>query len=645
MAGISFLIGDEQLVLSAKQKISISQESPLFSSKTIPGTISFPFDLETNSTNLRLLKLSNTLMNFEANQNVKCSCFLGGNIWKKGFILINGYNRKSINVTFTEFNSEEQFDKFFLRDMDLPTIEKTHAGNWTTDYIKSAINERVDGIFPNDEKDFICPTVYNEQCREVTQQYAIGGYLNQREQDIDEIATILFQNLYESSGFDIYSGVYTNEIKNINLITPFFYLKYILKNLFIKLGYTISYNKLDESDLVDLIVYNSKGFRLTSNGEYSTNPPPVTHPPSTSNLDIRYLKFADFMPDINFTDTLASVKNTFNLYLSFDYENNKVELQCKSDIIKNLKVLDISDTSAPFENYDLNEKIKLPNGIFYAKNEDAILEDFFTLKGYFYKGIISSVSELPTSDNKHFDYYMIAENVTNKDYYPIYYYATNNTWQLLTASEYVNIRPYDVYLQNESTNTEKIELKSDTLVVRPNERQFIVNGDTSDILKYFIYCPAIDTPVINEFHNVYQYGKISVAKNITSFHLLFYRGKLNTGGYIYPYANRNNFLPNIPSYLNGEIVSVTDEFEHSLEIDGPKGLYEKFYKDWILFLRSLNSKATYNVRWSAAQINNSLFFKALQINGNRFIISKLTITADANTIYPCKTEMYQVEPK
>lgn len=653
MAGFAFYIGDEQLLIGAKTKISISIESILLSEKTIAGAVSFPFNVANNAHNRRLLNISNTLMTFDEYQNVKCKSYLGGNFWKNGFIVINNHDLANINISFTEFNSEEDFDNNFLKDLNLPTIQPASPGNWGLDLIKAAVKERAENIYPNGEKDFICPTVFNIQLGDITNPLPVDENSSSNENKLNEQNKIYFQNLYENDNYFIYTGVEhtaLNEVyRNKNLISPFFYVNYIIKNLFAKLNLSVSTSKLKSADLDYLIVYNSKGFLFRSHAEYfaTIRPPFVLVPQGTLNSDIRYFKFADFMPNINFTDFLTGIKSTFNLIYIFDYINNNVKILCKNDILKSAKAIDISNISEPFTTVKIETIPKQPYGIFYAQKDDSIIDNTFELKGYSYKGIVNQIADLPINNNKYFDLYTINEIVTTKDYYLMYYWAENNTWTQLPSEEFEFIRPYSINLEASQKEQKKLELKSDTFVTRVNTREYINALEFNNVQKVHYFCPAIDTTVQYEYHNARIYAPNAPKENISSLHLLFYRGKVeNSNAQLYPFANRNRFLP-VGINNAGEVSGFSQvSTQHSLEIDGPDGLYEKFYKEWIVFLASLTRLLTYNVRFSPAQIvNDDLFLNEMQISGKRFIISKLTITGDANQIEPCKTEMYQIEPK
>lgn len=634
MAGISFLIGDEQLVLSAKQKITISVESPLLSDKTIPGAVSFPFDIPNTPYNRRLLNVSETLMSFNENQNVKCKCFLGGNFWKSGFLIIN--NQRQLNVTFTEFNSIEDFEETTLQELAFPNHDTSQKFYDFQTLEKSEFHleliYRALGTYT--EKDFVCPVVFNSKVADI----AAGSFS--------------FQNCYANNS---YASGYYSEIA-MNAISPMLYVNYVLKYLFKYFGISIKTNKLSESDYDNLILYtNRTNVLIARNSLVGTENYDYYFEEPTINLN-------EYVPSSSLLDFLTGLKKAFNLFFNINWLDNNVSILSKIDMIKSAKVIDISSITEPFDGLTFNKQEKKVTAIVYAKQGDAIITDDPTkmsLKGYNYLGVLPDMN-FPTSDYKNFDYYIINESAVNTvDIKKIYFYE-DGTWKSLfekiTAE---GKRPYDVYFVSNTKKENKLEIGIDTVVTRNNQTAIL--GTTMDYYRYF--SPAVDMSLAtnagwfnpNDGTGLQHIGKTDVEVS-SGIRLLFYRGmrqEMFDGGQ-YPYANRNEFdftiqNPGAPNVDNTPFITrpiFFENFNKSLEIDGPKGLWELHHRDWQNFLLTFSRLATYNIRFSAAQLmKGDIYINYLQINGNRFIISKLTITADANTIYPCKTEMYQVEPK
>lgn len=642
MAGIAFYINNEQLQLSTEQKISISLENPLLSDKTIPGAVSFPFNIAASAVNKRLLNISDTLMSFDEYQNIKCHCYLGGNLWRAGYLIINTHSAKSINITFTEFNSEEDFDDKTLQDLDFPVIDVSEKfydrPTGDTSAFHNELVYRALKIYT--EKDFVCPTVFNVKA-------------------LDVAASFGFQNLVSKGNYG--TGWY-DEITD-NLISPFLYVNYILKKLFNKFSIEIKNNKLSEEDLDDLILYTNRAnlMALKSSVDPDINQDGFMAEP-TINL-------ANYAPVVSLTDFLTGLKKSFNLAYFINWGANKVDITCKSDVVKNNKVVNITAIAEPFENMSYKNNFKAITSVVYTKQTDLIItddENRFSLKGYNYKGWLLYGEAIPDIPYKTNDYYIqIILGYNTIDTHNIFYYDVNGTWQTLKP-RIKDSRPYDVYFVNGKDKENKLELGIDTVVTRLNTTKTalvdISDGsfDISEADYYKYFCPAVDIGIATEVHRYPDGNPPSGKTDIdvdNTIRLLFYRGmrqEINDGG-DFPYANRNEFdfiveNPGVPDDDNdtspAPVVKFFNEFEHSLEIDGPKGLWQKFHVEWQEFLSKLSRLATYNVRWSAAQLQDeSIFQDFLQINGNRFIASKITITADVNTIYPCKTEMYQIEPK
>lgn len=645
MAGIAFYINGEQLQLAPDQKISISMESPLLSDKTIPGAVSFPFNIAATSTNKRLLNISDTLMSFDEYQNVPCQCFLYGNFWKAGFIIINTHSAKTINITYTEFNSEEDFDDKTLQDIVFPVIDTSQKfydrpSGTLSDFHNQLLVRALRwwGILGVTEKDFVCPTIFNVKTLDVAQSFG-------------------FQNLVSNGNYA--TGFYDEIIGNT--ISPCFFVNYLLKYLFKNFGIDVNLNKLKESDLDDLIVYTNRANLMT-----------LLTPTNPSDnydcyMDEPTMNLSEYVPATSLTDFLTGLKKSFNLCYLINWGNNKVDIICKNDVIKNNKIIDITKISDPFESMSYKSDYKVITCVLYSKKEDLIITDDtsrFSLKGYNYKGVVNSVSDIPNVVHQTFDYYIIPIHFYNTiDTHNIVYYDVNGNWVTLKP-RIKDCRPYDVYFSN-GKKENKLELGIDSIVTRHNTTKIsAVDHDSgafiiSEADYYEYFCPAVDIGIatnVSHYPGDLEPGGKTDIDVVSGLHLLFYRGirqEMKDGGN-FPYAGRNEFdfivsNPGVPDDDNNTVpapdTQFFDAFDHSLEIDGPKGLWIKFHQDWQEFLSTLSRLATFNIRWSAAQLTNqSIFQNFFQINGNRFIISKVTITADVNTIYPCKTEMYQIQP-
>ncbi|HRH57397.1 MAG TPA: hypothetical protein PLS10_07080 [Chitinophagales bacterium] len=639
MAGIAFYINNEQLQLSSEQKISISLENPLLSDKTIPGAVSFPFNIAASATNKRLLNISDTLMSFDEYQNIKCHCYLGGNLWRAGYLIINTHSAKSINITFTEFNSEEDFDDKTLQDLDFPILDSSEVFYDQVTEERSLLHSQLNArayrnwdTYGITEKDFVCPTVFNVKTLDVTNN--VG-----------------FQNVYAKGK---YVPDFTTELNN-NTISPFLFVNYVIEKLFKFFNLKVEKNILKKDDLDDLCLYTNKAIIMYTEYVYD---------PSLHNYCIfmeSSINLKEYAPLCSLTDFLTALKKSFNLAYFINWGNKKVDIICKSDVLKNNKIVNITNIAEPFENMAYKNSFKSITSVVYAKQTDAIItddENRFSLKGYNYKGWLLYGEDIPDIPHKTNDYYIqIILGYNTIDTHNIFYYDADGTWKTLKP-RVKDSRPYDVYFTNDKKEN-KLELGIDTTVVRINSTLYnLSHADEPDTIEeinlYKYFCPAVDIGIAT---NKSFFGNKTDIDVDNTIRLLFYRGmrqEINDGGY-FPYANRNEFdfiveNPGVPDDDNdtspAPVVKFFNEFEHSLEIDGPKGLWQKFHVEWQEFLSKLSRLATYNVRWSAAQLQDeSIFQDFLQINGNRFIASKITITADVNTIYPCKTEMYQIEPK
>lgn len=117
-----------------------------------------------------------------------------------------------------------------------------------------------------------------------------------------------------------------------------------------------------------------------------------------------------------------------------------------------------------------------------------------------------------------------------------------------------------------------------------------------------------------------------------SIRLLIYRGLDETAypGISYPFATPDEFD------TRGAVVGT-----HSLRWDGPRGLYEKFWKRWLDFLGSTR-KVERKLRLTAADIFNLDLTQQVRIENVNYLIGKINVAISVGGISPARCELYTV---
>jgi hypothetical protein len=469
-----------------------------------------------------------------------------------------------------------------------------------------------------------------------------------------------------------------------NAISPFLYLNYVLKKIQDKLGLTMPQNFFEQEEIRDLILYTNRANIIFYSGwaDYlSAN--------GRNNLfSLAYfleknIDLKQYVPKISFANFFKGLKNLYNLNILIDYPSKTLNIQPKNILVNNMKVIDLSDKASVYENLQYsstssNTAVKLITSIVYAKQDDGLLSsDEFSVKNYTYKGWVENMAALPTTGNSVNDMYVVAEvtevgsftitipfpaTLPNILYssYKLMIWNSSNAWQELSVENYMQ-KPSDITIDGKAKTKNELNLAIDSAIERLNGLNPV--ADSSEELEAAGYfCPTVSVPIATQKavpadacmpnnsgaypnYDVDAYGVPSTTEVISSMKVLFYRGFVgrNTNQnftFKVPYANRTNFLWD----KNNTPDRFVDAYEHSLDIEGPKGLYEKYYKDWIGWTRNVRRIVTYSLRLQAGEINSDLFTNYIQIESKRFVLKKITINATPNTILPCKMEMYQIEP-
>lgn len=583
-------------------------------------------------------------------------------------------------------------------------VRPTYPNDYSDFYV-GMINRAL-GTHP--EKDWVCAPVYNAEVQHVTnieQTYYIDigvGTL------IKRIERNLFQNMFFNGSycmlctenivpttlaattipyinyFALWGNLSNGSASNYkalvlpNAISPFLYLNYVLKKIQDKLGLEIPQNFFEQEELSDLILYSNR-----ANIIFVASTPLYSNGVDNINFIAYFLEksidLKQYVPKISFANFFKGLKNLYNLNILIDYPSKTLNIQPKNILVNNMKVIDLSDKASVYENLQYsstssNTAVKLITSIVYAKQDDGLLSsDEFSVKNYTYKGWVENMAALPTTGNSVNDMYVLAEireiqtidvttfgliTIPNLNYssYKLYFWNSNNVWEEVPEQSYMQ-KPSDITIDGKAKTKNELNLAIDSAIERLNGLNPV--ADSSEELEAAGYfCPTVSVPIAtqkavpadacmpdnNAEFVVDAYGVPSTTEVISSMKLLFYRGfvgeSYDTFSFKYPYANRTNFLWD----RDNATQKFDDAYEHSLDIEGPKGIYEKYYKDWIGWTRNVRRIVTYSLRLQAGEINSDLFTNYIQIESKRFVLKKITINATPNTILPCKTEMYQIEP-
>lgn len=195
---------------------------------------------------------------------------------------------------------------------------------------------------------------------------------------------------------------------------------------------------------------------------------------------------------------------------------------------------------------------------------------------------------------------------------------------------------YWCYLKYEYGNTTPIWRK---FSYRKTEELIIGNGNTkvtakahSTELFYADFILPLPCSKIQVTGNGNDGGNQEEAGDDESVRMLIYRGLDTTSypGISYPFATPDEYD------TRGALVGT-----HSLRWDGPRGLYEKFWKRWLDFL-SATRLVQRQLRLTAADIFNLDLTQQVRIDNINYLIGKINVRIGMNGISPARCELYTV---
>ena len=644
MAGYALRINDRFLDLHAGQEVSFTLEAPLLSDSILPGVLSLPFSIPLSQANKQILGNIDLLDYWEYDTKYACELWMEGNYFRSGTIVINNADIDSANITFSEYDAAAEFEDTSLQDLDFPEYDISNrvsaAQTLLPDIYEDIISRNYDEY--EGEKDFVTPTVFNPNANGILenvrnesgvpyfkdgfwQNYFIKG-------DIDITISGYHFSPYNFNGFPVPEDYNGSTIWFVpNCLSLFLYVNYILKKVFQHIGYEINENLFDRDELNTLIAYSNRA--IVAANEMQVAVPYNTWTKFKFYEDV--IKVAEFAPGMNISDFLKALKNTFNLLYSTDYSNKTISIRNRSEIIESLEELDITDISHPYTQWS-DSKYGSYKALKYAggqRDERSVDESTFI-----FKGNTDDINAITGAADKDTYYETASGNTYYRD-------ESKNEWKILCSGGKDAF--YDLYLAKKAKT---LDMLTDPCYSGQNYAFApVYTYEDIDLFKTTDDARAfrIVVPKVNYSLTTRQ----SIVDNLESDNgktenliLLFYRG-MKAGQYDnnvdavynqpfeYPYASSDAKEPAFGGIQ-------PDTYKYSLEMFGPKGIYEKFHKSFINFFQKTR-QVDFTVTINSFNYEK-LFNHKLRIKNASLLCKKITFKASPSQLKPCKAEMYQI---
>jgi len=359
-------------------------------------------------------------------------------------------------------------------------------------------------------------------------------------------------------------------------VCPFPKLRYVLLQIMQELGIQVAENFFNE-ELSRLFIISNAGLEIIliypKEGE-------ATKYDTTYKYEFR---IGDLLPDLTVIELLRKLALTFGLAIQVTL-NNVLILGNLKDIIASDNYIDVSHLASAAPNIDIVEK-EIFNFNYKLDGDDSEpgekIKDFSDLIFMPPAATYIQLISMPGAEHNHVRY---VEEL--KQYYVYLIQFGNRAWNYY-CDDYGPIR-----------NGEGSDITQGIAPVIVQRTLFNGNNLLLPTLKLKRYLPTL-----------------GLAQRSPELRLLFYRGyqPYQLENKLYPLLTDENFN------TKGEVVG-----NYSLRLGGEHGTYENFLKSWYESkgrLRPVKKK----IAWSMLDIANLDMSKKLNIDGNRYLVRKVTM--------------------
>ncbi len=371
---------------------------------------------------------------------------------------------------------------------------------------------------------------------------------------------------------------------NTNTLVPFPYLVYILKQIAHLFGKNINGSFIVDADIKQLCLINT--YDLI--GQY---------PDYSNQIDLR-----NHVPDITIRDFLNELITKFNIAIHITADS--IAFNFKTDALTALEdanytnVTEADPTLEPFT-------IKEVKGFTFSSeidDDDSAIREFAknTVRDGLITGNVTFKNQLPTPSVWGEVYFVIYDNG--------FFRATTHGGDHTTYTEVFDIENAATYKVGDGG--EKIESKSSTLMLQKH----IPNVSPYPEISNYGICPNTLVPGISVGLN-FNTDKL----NQFPLKFLFYRGlQPNYDNQLIPLGT--NDVWNAQNQKVGNL---------SLQWYGEYGIYNRYYKKWVLKMENAKS-INYNILFKSHHLANINLSKPKRIDNQRILIEKINyaITPD-----------------
>jgi hypothetical protein len=513
------------------------------------------------------------------------------------------------NIRLMEFDCKLYFDGVLLVEGKISVSKSTD--NYYSCYIKTGLGE-----FFSIMKDTSMQDIdYDGQRLIGNDDTEIAAYyddvINGSYPDYD-FAVFPVKNMAFFDG-STREAVYRANIQYINyyrsgfispdkMISPFPYVPYVIKQIFETNGFTIENNLFEtDPDLKQLVIYNATSH---SKWRYSGG--------------VYFFEFANYInlnqnvPDVPVSDFIEGIPSMFAIGFFPDHVNRRIRIERYKDIILDPQAIDWSENCIVLpevsDEYFVGYKLEftLDSADEYAE------ENVKSMEGLIIEDAVATFASLPIIGNEN--------NATRYVNYDWQYYNWTtycpDGWNYY-CQEFID------YWEGDGSLVFTSDISTLCTIRHKDDHQGAYN-------RYWL------TPITEQPGNNEAMWKVTgeMHENEFSLRLLFFRGMFqDSDGNDYPLGSYDVWDH------SGSKISTANL---ALKWDGPYGLYENLWKDYLHWYINVRRLVKFEKILTSSDLKNIKFYRKYRIQGVNYLIKEINVTITDREIKQAKIDLYRV---
>lgn len=403
------------------------------------------------------------------------------------------------------------------------------------------------------------------------------------------------------AGNDWWWNIVTNPEWEGNLmISPYLRLEYVLEKTVEKLGYTLDNQFMTNEELRSICIWNN-----TSINDLET----------VYKEKIRYNEHLP--PNMTLVEFLKSICAYFFIGLFVDHTRKVISLIPYRDVVKQPHRADW--TYAAIDDYTIEQDNKVPFALVFQPDSS---DEYFSRK---------YVSDLVLEFDGAFiaDYWKAGGDWNAHGLIDGYYNVKRNGARFRYDPSRTN--PFEKWTKNTHRfNGVAIGGRGDTVYFKvvplfDDDVEMGLDNNSS------ITIPRCEIPMNIKVKNGDEVKEFT--HELTSIRLTIYRGRRTFPGKqnAIPYANNSAYDP----------ANESETFDHSLHLDGDKGIYKLYGESWMEFMKT-KKIVNRRLKLKLQDILNFREWQKVRIDGMNYFVKSIKITATSTGIAMTDCELVTI---